>query len=299
MNTLDELATEVHSHLSGFGLVSPRAGWLASSVSASDTEFQLDGTVTTGSGEGVAEIDSELVYVRSVDRSTNRIKIAPDGRGWDGTTAASHPALARITFEPPFPKSAIRRAINVAIERTYPSLRGVDVHEFVYNPSKLSYGMPADADGILSVAHETYGGTDVWEDIHSYSFDGNADVGTFPSGNSITLMRTVPAGRTVRVLYSKRPAPLASGSSQLSESGLADSAKYAVILGASAHLLRFNDPARLAPLSASADEYDNKRPYLTGVKLANDFEMQFQTEVLAEAKRFRQTYPARIVRKKF
>ena len=297
MSALDDLATEVYTNLSGFGLMTPRSAWLKTSVDDADLEFELDGPADKA-GEGIAEIGSELVYVRSLDPATNRLKIAPDGRGWDGSEASSHAAQSRITFEPPFPKVSVKRAINTAIERSYPTLVGVDSIEFDFNPSVMSYEMPTDAVGILGVTHEVFGTSEAWPEIHHYSFDSDANTAAFPSGKSITLERSAPVGRTVRVLYSKRPAALTASSTHLSDSGLAPSAKYAIVLGACSHLLRFTDAARLAPLAASSDEYDSKRPYLTGVKLANDFEIQFQAELMAEARRFRQSYPARIVRKR-
>lgn len=296
MSALDDLANEIHHHLSSFGLVRPRTAWLDAAVDEDELSWSLD-DANVNLGEGLVEIDDELVYTRKFNSTEKTLTVAPDGRGWDGTTPAAHAKGARITIEPAFPRTSIKRAVNVAIDRCWPTLFGVDVHEFPFNASELTYELPAEAVSVLGITHETWGSSGVWLDVNAYSFDGDANTAAYPSGKAVTIGGSVPVGRTVRVLYSKKPTALTALSTQFSDSGLAESAKYAIILGASAHLLRFNDPARLSYTSAASDEFDTKKPYLTGVKLANDFEGQFQAELVKELGRLRQTYPARVVRK--
>lgn len=297
MGALTELASEIHAHLSGFGLVSSRSAWLKDDVTADSLEWQLDAT-TNSVGEGLAEIDDELVYVRNYVSASGALIIAPDGRGYDTTTPDAHAAGTRLRIQPTFPRTAIKRAINAAIGRCYPTIWGAAAHEFTFDAAQLTYELPENAISILGVTYEAWGSTGVWPDVNHYSFDAAADTTTYTSGKTITLGTTPAIGRTVRVLYSTTPTVLDESDTEFTDCGLRESAKFAVILGACAILLRFNDPVRLSSASAQADEYDSKKPYLAGLKVANDFEGQFQAELRAEATRLRKTYPARVVRKR-
>lgn len=297
MGALQDLADEVHNHLTGFGLVSSRSAWLKNPVDASEVSWTLDES-SVSMGEGIAEIEDELVYVRQYASDSGALIIAPDGRGYDGTVAGSHTAGTRIRLEPTFPKTAVKRAINSTLKRCYPTIWGTAATEFTFDSSQYTYALPADAVKVLGVTFDAWGSTGVWPDINSYSFDGAANTTVYPTGKTITLGSAPHIGRTVRVLYAKAPSELTEVDDDFTDSGLAESARYAIILGATAQLVRFNDPVRVASGSAQADEYDAKKPYLTGLKIANDFEQQFQNELRQEAVRLRQTYPSRIVRKR-
>lgn len=298
MGALQDLADEVNSLLTGFGLTGARSAWLKTGVDSDDMSIVLDGD-TVSMGEGVAEIDDELVYVRQYVSESNSLLVAPDGRGYDGTTGASHAAGARVRLEPAFTRTGIKRAINRTIARAYPVIWGTSVEEFTYDASRTTYALPVGTSKVLGVTYQTWGSTGAWLDINAYSFDGDADPTTYPTGKTITLNRPALPGRTVRVLIAKVPEALTEASSDFTETGLTGTARYAVILGSVAELLRFADPVRLASNSAQADEWDTKQSVGIAIKLSNDFEAQFQNELLNEAKRLRQTYPARIVRRKF
>lgn len=297
MGALQEIADEVHSLLTGFGLTSSRSAWLKDGTDADDLSIILDGA-TVSMGEGVAEIEDELVYVRQYVSESNALLVAPDGRGYDGTTGASHPAGTRVRLEPPYPKVAIKRAVNNAIARCWPVIWGTGVEEFTFNSSRLTYELPADAVRILGVSYESWGSTGVWPPLHAYSFDGDANAVDYASGKTITLHEAPAIGRTVRVLYAKVPAPLDESDVLFSATGLSDTARYAVVLGTVSQLLRFSDPVRLSVASAEADELDTKKLIGNALKFSNDFEANFQNELKNEAMRLRQTYPARVVRKR-
>lgn len=298
MGALQEITDEVHSLLTGFGLTSARSAWLKTDVDEGATQLALDGD-TTSMGEGVAEIDDELVYVRRYATDTNSLLVAPDGRGYDGTVAAAHTEGARIRLEPPYPKVSIKRAVNRAITRSFPIIWGTGVTEFTYQPSKTTYALPAGTTQVLGVSFDTWGSTGAWLDINSYSFDGAADPETYPTGKTITLGSPAIPGREVRVLYASSPKELVEADASFAATGLASSARYAIILGSVAELLRFADPVRLSTSAAESDELDTKKQIGSALRIANDFEAQFQNELKNEAQRLRQTYPARIVRKKF
>lgn len=296
MTALQELADEVNGLLTGFNLSQTRSNWLTNSVDADDLTWTVDDT-NLSMGEGVVEIDDELVYVRQIDPTSGTLLIAPDGRGYDGTTAASHTAGTRLRVEPTFPKVNIKRAVNVAIGRTYPTIFATETVNLTYTVPTSTYELPAGTEKILSVTYEVHGSSGDWPSTPFWSFDANADTATYPSGKTITLDRGLTPGLQFRVVVGKAPEVLVDADALFSATGLRDTARYAIVLGACAHLMRFIEPVRVIGSSAESDEFDSKKPYLTGTKLANDLEQQFQLELRAEQRRLRQTFPARIHRR--
>lgn len=70
---------------------------LASSITSSSTSIALtagSGSSFPSSGNFVIVIDTELILIAS--RSTDTLTVASGGRGYDGTTAASHNAAATV-----------------------------------------------------------------------------------------------------------------------------------------------------------------------------------------------------------
>ncbi len=296
MSALTELRNEVLGNLSNFGILQGRYGWLSSGINSSDLTFAVDATQALG--EGVIEIDDELLFVKSYDRASGNVTIAPDGRGWDDTTAAAHSANARLNIEPLFPKKAVERALNATIQRAFPTVWGVARTNITVNGIDNTYELPATAQKVLAVREEVIGNPGEWVPVRNYAFNGHADLTDYATGKSVTIPAVYP-GRPVQVIYRTAPTPLTSSMTEFTETGLQDSARYAIVLGACAHLVRFADPTRLVSNSASADEYDSKRPYATATKIANDLEAQFQRELASEADRLRQLYPAQIHRRSF
>lgn len=297
MSALSDLTDEVLNRLTSFGIKQGRTAFLRAAVDSSELTWLVD--ATSNLGEGVAEIDSEQVYFKLYDSASESAVVAPDGRGWDGTTAASHLINSRITIEPTFPRRGVERAINSTIRRAFPAVWGVATTNLTINGVQATYALPATAQGVLAVRAEELGASGVWYPVRNYSFDGHADTTAYPTGKTVTIPSAVYPGRAVQVVYRSAPIALTDAHDEFSDCGLAESAKYAILLGTCADLMRFSDPQRLASHSASADEFDSKRGYGTPTKIANDLEAQFQKELASEASRLRQLYPASIHRKRF
>jgi hypothetical protein len=82
---------------------------LTANMGPTDTTFTVDFAFgqSVGITPGVVEIDSELLYVTNVDAATTGLVTLANGfgRGYNGTTAASHTAGAVVTSRPKFPRS--------------------------------------------------------------------------------------------------------------------------------------------------------------------------------------------------
>lgn len=292
MSTFDQLVNDCQQTLQGYGLSQPRAAFLSSSVAADDLSFSVGDA--TSFEQGVAEIEDEIVFIDQVDYNSNILTIAPDGRGWYGTTAATHAGDKRITMAPVWPKVQIRNAVNEAILGTYPLLFGVGTTSFTYSPVVTTYEIPAEAEQILRVEADTIGPSDEQLRIKRYSFNSAASTDEFTSGNSITLEQGGFPGKNIYVTYAKQLTELSSGDT-FSESGLGETAKLAVKYAALSILTAPMDASRLPVDTAVADEYDSSRSNIgTATRLSAQLYQRYLMELENERKRLRAAYPVTI-----
>lgn len=297
MTALSTFVDDILADLSAFGVLQERTAWLRTGVDADDLEWSVEANDSLA--EGVAEVGSEQVYFKTYNGASGTAVVAPDGRGWNGTTAGTHAADSRIRLEPRFPRKSVEAAINRTLARCFPMIWGVQTVDLTVTGAKATYELPEEAIAVTSVLTEAIGPTGVWYPIRNYSFDGHADTTAYPSGKTVTIPNgSVLPGRGCQVVVRTKPVALVAQSA-FTDTGLQDSARTAVRWGTLADLMRTSDPMRLTYNSAAADEYDSKRGYGTATKIANDLEGQFQRELMAEAARLRALYPATIHRKRF
>lgn len=289
MTTLDSLVTEVRAALRGYGLFREQVTFLSGAITDADVTATVDDG--TAIAPGVVEIDGECIYVQSI--AANVLTITPDGRGWDGTTAAAHAAGSRVVLDPAYPTWRLTRAINDTIVGTAPDLFGVGTTSFTFNPSVTTYSMPADCEGILQVTADTIGPSGQQEEIHEYRFDSAAPVAEFATGNCLTLLRAPFPGRTVTVSYRKNPSEITTGQA-FTASGLAESARSCVLFGALGRLLSTIDASRVMTDTASAVGYADLQRVGTATTLAAQLTARYQMELNSEQRRLRQAYPARV-----
>ena len=87
------------------------------SLSASATSM----TVTDSSiysPRWIVQVDSELLYTKSIPSST----VVNVGRGYQGTTAASHAVSSTLTIQPAFSDQEYLDALNEALDAAFPML---------------------------------------------------------------------------------------------------------------------------------------------------------------------------------
>lgn len=287
MTTLDDLVREVRSSLRGYGLIRDRVSFLNGGLNSVDLTFTVDdGTLIN---PGIVEIGDECIYVQSV--ASNVATVAPDGRGWDGTTPAVHADNARVTSDPPYPTWRIEQAINDTIVGTWPTLWGVASTTFTFNPAISTYSLPADCERVLSVSTTVLGPSLDQHPIRKFSFDSNSNTTEFATTNSITLHECPEPGRTVTVTYAKAPAAIASGDA-LTDSGLRESARKCVVYGAVAHLLSYVDAARALAGSAANHEMSEATRIGSASQLSAQLTARYQMELGMEQSRLREAHPA-------
>ena len=291
--TFQDIIDDVSLDLSGFTYRQDRITYLTEAIN--DSQLVIKVASTDNIGKGIIEIDSEMMWVDSYDRQSNTITIAPFGRGYNTTTPASHLANAKVIITPTFPQVAIKRAINDTIQSVYPKVFAVGTTAVSFLASRTTYPIPADAVQILSMAWQSVGPTKEWLPIRQWRWDPIAYTGAFPTGKSVSVYDNILPGRTMNIIYSHMPIGMTNGSDDFeTTTGLPTSMRDVIIYGASWRLSSYIDPARISLTSASADEFDSKRPYGTGTNVTKGLQQLYLQRLEEESLKQKLQYPTRV-----
>jgi hypothetical protein len=227
----------------------------------------------------------------------NTATVAPYGRGYLGTTAATHTTDTKVSISPVFPRFSVKRAINDTIRSLGASIFAVKNTSFTFNAARSTYAFNnLDIKNILTVSWEEIGPSREWRPIRKWDFDSTADATAFgANAQTITLGEAPISGRSVRVVYATDPAPFTSNTDvYTTTTGLPESTRDVVILGAAYRLLTFLDPARASQVSPQADETDSKRPYGASQSATKQLYALYTQRLNEETQSQQQNYPPRV-----
>ncbi len=304
--TLANMMDEVQVNLAGYTFQQDRTTYISSAVTTTTSSSASPLVLSLGSteslGKGIVEIDEELLWVDSYDRVANTATVAPYGRGYLGTTAATHAADAKVTIAPTFPRFNIKRAINDTVRSLGASIFAMKTTTFTFNAAVSTYAFAnLNIKNILTVHWQDIGPSKEWRPIRKYDFDAvaNPEAFGYTSGTdqvqTITLGEAPISGRTVKIVYATDPVAFTTNSQDYAtQTGLPESTRDVVILGAAYRLLSFLDPARAAQVSPQADETDSKRPYGASQTATKQLYALYSQRLAEETKAQQQNYPPRV-----
>lgn len=299
--TFSNMIDEVLINLSGYTYQQDRSTYLTQAVttltSPSSAPLVLSLGSTDNVGKGIIEIDDELMWVDSFDRVANTATIAPYGRGYLGTTATTHAVDAKVTVSPIFPRYTVKKAINDTINAIGGSLLSIKQTTFTFNAAITTYEFEnLNIENILTMMWQDIGPSQEWIRVRRWDFDPFADVGVWGSGSqTVTIGDFITPGRTVKVMYTTRPSTLANASDvYTTTTGLPESSKDVVVLGAAYRLLAYLDPARASQISPQADEIDAKRSFGSANSAARQLYALYQQRLNEEVKAQQAQYPTRV-----
>jgi len=292
---------EVLINLSGYTFQQDRATHLTTAVTTTTSTSASPLILSLGStdsvGKGILEIDEELLWVDSFDRVANTATVSPYGRGYLGTTAATHTADAKVTISPTFPRFSVKRAINDTVRSLGAAIFAVKSTSFTFNAAQSTYAFNnLNIKNILTLSWQDIGPSKEWRPIRKWDFDSTADATAFgANAQTVTLGEAPISGRTVRVVYATDPTAFTSNSEvYTTQTGLPESTRDVVILGAAYRLLTFLDPARASQVSPQADETDSKRPYGASQSATKQLYALYTQRLNEETKAQQQNYPPRV-----
>ena len=299
--TLTDLINEVSINLAGYTYQQDRATHLSSAVttltssSTSPTILYLGSTENLG--KGVVEIDEELMWLDSFDRVANTATVSPYGRGYLGTTAATHTVDTKVSISPTFPRYVIKKAINDTINAVGSTIFAAKVTTFTFNAAQTTYDFDGlNIQNILSISWQSVGPSLEWIPVRRWSWDSKADATAFgATAQTVTIGDYITPGRTVKVVYATDPVPFTTNAQDFStQTGLPESCKDVIVLGASYRLLTYLDPARAAQVSPQADETDSKRPYGASQTATKQLYALYTQRLNEETARQQSFYPIRV-----
>lgn len=296
MPTLNEMVDEVRANLQGYALRQDRITYVANAAGLTTTSTSITVGSASNLAKGIIEIDDELIWIDSFTTASNILNVIPGfGRGYQGTTAAPHAQYAQVTLSPTFPRNSIKKAINDTINSFYPKLWIASAYTFTFNASQTTYALPDDCEDILFISWQTTGSSQEWLPVNRWRLDSMANSATFNSQNTINIYENVQPGRTIQVWYTSTPNTLDANTDDFADvTGLPDSCKDVVILGASYKLLSYLDAGRINLSSAEADLNDGKLPSSAGVAASRYIFALFQQRLNEEALKLADKYPIRI-----
>lgn len=296
MATLKDMVDEVRSNLAGYTMRQDRITYLANSGGLTTTGTDITIGSSTNLAKGIVEIDDELFWIDSFDKTTSTLKVIPGfGRGYSNTTPAPHARYAQVTLAPTFPRVNIKQAINDTINSVFPKLWSIQSTTFKFNTSVSTYALPDDAQDVISVSWETIGPSKEWLPVRRWRIDPMANATSFNSNNSISIYDAISAGRTVQVWYTAQPNTLDSNTDEFKDvTGLPETARDVITLGAAARLLSFVDAGRLNLTSAEADTADTKIPSNASVSASRYIYALYQQRLDEESGRLQGQYPIKV-----
>jgi hypothetical protein len=260
MSTFDQLVDSTILYLSGFSSHQDQATWITQSIDASATTIEVNDS--SALSRGLCEIGSELIQIDAVDRSGQTATIPPYGRGFRGTTAASHAAGTQITSSPQFPRFAVEQAINETIRSLYPDLYAVYDEFLTAVPTTVNFDLTnQNARHVLRASGEAIGSSGEWIPIRRF------ELRPFVQGGAQIAIYDQPVpGQKIHVRTAGPAAGLSSGD-DFTDSGLPESSQDLVRLGAAYRMVPYLETPLVSGLSAQADLAANMRPVGSGEKL--------------------------------
>jgi hypothetical protein len=299
--TLTDLINEVQINLAGYTYQQDRATHLTSAVSTTTSSSASPTILSLGStenlGKGVVEIDEELLWIDSFDRVANTATVSPYGRGYLGTTAATHTLDTKVTISPTFPRYVVKKAINDTINAAGSTIYAAKVTTFTFNAAQTTYDFDGlNIQNILTIMWQSVGPSLEWIPVRRWSWDSKADATAFgATSQTVTIGDYITPGRTVKVVYSTDPVPFTTNAQDFStQTGLPESCKDVIVLGASYRLLTYLDPARAGQVSPQADETDSKRPYGASQTATKQLYALYTQRLNEETQRQQTLYPIRV-----
>jgi hypothetical protein len=296
MATFAEMVDEVRSNLAGYTLRQDRITYLANPGGINSTDRSIIIGSADNLAKGIIEIDNEMMWIDSFNIANNTLNVIPGfGRGYNGTTPSPHAENAQITLTPTFPRTVVEQAINDTINSFYPKLFSTQSTVFTFNAAQVAYPLPSQARDALYISWQTVGPSREWLPVNRWRMDRMANVAAFDTTATVNIYEKIMPGRNVQVWYSAIPNTLTNANDNFTDvTGLPESCRDVVTLGACYRLLSYVDSGRINLTSAEADLADAKLPSTAGASSSKYVFALFQQRLQEEAIKMQNRYPIRV-----
>lgn len=256
MSTFREMVDDVLAEVSSYVKNQESITVLLQQIDSDDETFTVDDVSSIS--KGIVEIGDELVYVKSINKTSGTGTVLPGARGWRGTTAATHAINTIVRNNPTFPRDQVKRAINDTLHGI--NLMAIGSYDFEFDGVTYAYPMPVDFQDPTGVTWNAPDTTDVWPVIRRFRVDRNFRVDGAPNTvrAALVLNEFPMPGRTVRVQYTKFPSVMSAASDDfVTTTGLPASCEDVIRLGAMWRIVSTVDPGKVTAVTPSADLIDS------------------------------------------
>ena len=293
VQTIDQVVDMSLMYMYGMDTHQDQETHLTVAINATDLVLHVDNASILS--RGLIEVHSELMQATSVDVNAGTVTIAPYGRGYRGTTAASAAINDRLVAAPLIPYHMMLNALNEAVQGVWPDIHGENHTDITTTGSANTYALPAGAINVLEVNYESRGSSKEWIPARRYRIDSDADTTAFPTGASISLYDGVSTGTKVHVVYSHEPASFGTDHTLgfAAVTGLPESSIDVIRYGAAWRLAGMFDAPHLAGKSAEADFSSNVRPVGSASAFGKYMYQMYSERLKAESRKQKEEHPIR------
>lgn len=283
MSTFGDLVGSVTSALHSYTGVQESTTWLTADIDTTSTSLPVASSDQVL--RGIAEIDDELIYVHAADGEG--LTLAPFGRGYRGSTAATHAINTQVLYDPVWPKVEIKKAINQQVLALYPTLFATGTTELDYSAYAIGYTLPANVEQVLAVHWRLASDPlNYWEPMFNWRYDA--------AQRTLNLLDAGMAGATIRVSWMGRFGEFAHDADTLTSIGLPESCADVVLYGVAQRMIRFLDPSRLQLLSVENISRSQVVAPGDAGKIANQLYAMYQQRLSEERRRLLESQPPSI-----
>jgi hypothetical protein len=263
---------------------------LSAAIDTDDLTFTVDDA--TQVSRGLIEIDSELLWVKNIDQSSNTVTISPFGRGYGESTAASHSEDAMVVNNPRYPRVNVKNAIQETLNALYPELYQVTTTDLTAVATQVTYGLPADVGWIVKVQASTVGPTGLWAPLKRWKFDPTADTTDYANGKSLDVWDPVTPGQSIKVTYAKPLGALSADADTLTSTGLGEDSRDLLVFGAAARLLQSMEAARLVSTTIEQAERAKLSQPGAATQASRAYWQLFQLRLAEQVAQLQRLHPA-------
>lgn len=282
--TVASLVDEVLDAVHGYSRSQEERTSLTSTMGSADLTFSVSNPSFVS--RGAVQIDDELVQVAGVDVAANIMTVEPWGRAQGGTTAASHAIGAQVTTNPLYPRQRVRNAIYGVLREIFPQVYGVAETLLSGSPIRTNYPLPADCYHVIRVETQAIGGSQMWAPVMRWRQNKRA-----ASVELEVLGPVTPGSNRVRVQYMRTPPVSLNTTDDLSTLGYDYQLRDLIVLGATAKLLAYTEPARVQAETAEAMGKSESVPAGSAMAAARALYQMFVKRVDDERQQLLLRYP--------
>lgn len=281
------LVDEVSDTARGYTHGTDQVTSLVTDMDESTVGFSVaDGSVMS---VGLVEIGDELMQVRLVRADDGYCETEPWGRGVNGSDVHLHFVGDRVVVNPLYPRARIKSALAATLREIFPDVYPVGTINLDSDVVTVGYVLSPDVWQVLNVSALQIGPGNVYLPVRRWSCDQTNQ------GTLLSVYSALPPGPgRLRVQYIRTPPTDFTDSVELTDYGYEPSVRDLLVMGATAKLLAFTEPSRVAVDSVESAARGVVVPAGSAVNLARMLYQMFQKRVDDERRQLLFHYPPQV-----